>query len=256
MAGSPFGTSCFGQRSMRTRCPPSAKPHIARMLSTSRRSPIRRRRFSHTTSKSACDLEQAARFAVRAGDDAMAINAYASARDRYLDALHGRTLHGTDAAAIEVKVAGAFDALGRGGRRREAFRSRGGRVSNGGQTCRRRRDSSCGSRRTRTGPGRAREAEDACNDVIAEAAAADVLYGAHAILAALYSATAHGPRPGAGAHRRSAGAGVEGNVRDIFSRVVGPRDDRARQGRRTCRPRAPRCSSPKRTRHRRCTRSI
>jgi hypothetical protein len=165
--------------------------------------------------KRAGDLEQASRYAIEAGDQAMRINAYASARDRYVDALSAGTLHGVDEAAVEVKAAAAFDALGTADDAAKHFASAAVLFRTAGDTQRAARlDLRFAANAYRA--GRASEVERACNAVLAESADPDVLYGAHAILASFFS-TRMAP---ARVHEHIGAAeslGIDGQVRDALS---------------------------------------
>lgn len=58
------------------------------------------------------ELQAAAHFAERAGDEAVLLNAHASARDRYLEAIETGTLQPADLARLNEKLARAYDVLG------------------------------------------------------------------------------------------------------------------------------------------------
>lgn len=161
------------------------------------------------------DIEQATRYAVQAGDEAMAINAYASARDNYGDALSGGALVGIDAATVEEKAATAYDALGAADDAAKHFFAAASSFRAAGEAQRAARlDLRFAANAYRA--GRASEVERVCERVLAESTDREVLYGAHAILASFYSTRVDPGR--VREHIEAADAmGVEGQVRDALS---------------------------------------
>jgi hypothetical protein len=161
------------------------------------------------------DTERAARYAIEAGDEAMRLNAFASARDGYVDALSAGTLNGTEAAALEEKAATAYDALGAADDAAQHFQSAAEHFRGLGDPQRAAQlELRFAANAYRA--GRASEVERACENVLAESADGEVLYGAHAILASFYSSRS---APGRVQQHIDAAEAlhVEGHVRDALS---------------------------------------
>ncbi len=161
------------------------------------------------------DLARATHYAVLAGDEAMALNAYASARDNYAEALDTGVLEGLDAASVEEKAASAYDALGSADDAARDFAAAAELVRASGDAQRAARlDLRFAANAYRAGRGS--EVERICDRVLRESTDAQVLYGAHAILASYYSTRAAPER--VRSHVAAAAAlDVEGNVRDALS---------------------------------------
>ena len=165
--------------------------------------------------KCAGDRERACDYAIRAGDDALYLNASASARDAYADALAGGTLTGRDAAIVQEKAAGAADALGDAATAAELFAEALAFYENCGEAD----EVARLSLRFAANAYRAGRADDflhACERVLGGESAPKLRYGAHAGLASFFAL--RGDSVEAGRHIDAAdGLAVEGEVRDSLS---------------------------------------
>jgi tetratricopeptide (TPR) repeat protein len=161
------------------------------------------------------DVARAAHYAAEAGDQAMRLNAYSSARDSYLTAIQSSAFVGAEAAALEEKAAIAYDALGAAIDAAKHFQ-------NAAELCREQGDPQNAARlelrfaANAYRAGRVGEAEQACARVLNDSNDAVVLYGAHATLAQFYSTRNEPAR--VQLHIDSAEAlRVDGQVRDMLS---------------------------------------
>jgi len=161
------------------------------------------------------DLSRTCRYAIQAGDEAARLNAYASARDAYSQALATNQLAGNEAADLHNKLGVACDALGDAVEAARHF-------ALAAEFHRAHGDAAEASRlelryaANAYRAGRASDVISSCERVLSEAKEPDLLYGAHAILAQFCAY--RGNFEQAWIHIQAADAlGVLGNVRDQLS---------------------------------------
>ena len=161
------------------------------------------------------ERERACAYAFRAGDEALSLNAPASARDAYSDALASGVLTGRDAAIVQEKAAGAADALGDAAAAAELFAQALAFYEGCGEAD----EVARLSLRFAANAYRAGRTDDfvrACERVLESRSSPKLLYGAHAGLASFFAVggdAVEGRRHIAAADR----LGVEGEVRDALS---------------------------------------
>jgi hypothetical protein len=161
------------------------------------------------------DLDRTCRYAIQAGDEATRVNAHASARDAYTQAIETNQLSDGALADIHDKLGVACDALGDAaeaarhfGLSAEFHRDHG----DSGEAARLELRFAANAYRA----GRGLDVISSCERVVAEVEEPKLLYGAHAILAQFYST--RGDFEAAWLHIQAAdGLGIQGNVRDQLS---------------------------------------
>ena len=131
------------------------------------------------------DRERAAALASRAGDEAMVLNAYLSARDRFREALDDGAYTGAVRAEIEMKLGRALDLAGDSLAAMESYRSATAGFNESG-VADRELDAKLAFASAAHRAGHGAEMVEACNDVLAETHDTRLCFGARALLAMHY----------------------------------------------------------------------